>query len=229
MGYLGYKPADKPLTAADITDGIITSAKILDGTITNTDVASSIITGQTAETSIAGGDSILIYDDSATALRKMTRTNFVAGVGGASTPAFQAYASNTASLVSGTRTKQVVDTEDFDTDNCFDSTTNYRFTPTTAGKYFVYGSAYLYNNGALSTVGIIEVAIYKNGSFHHYAFADHRNNLGNGGKLTVNNVLNMNGTTDYLELYVRVNSAASPETSGGFEHNVFGAYRLIGV
>ncbi len=30
-----------------------------------------------AETSIAGGDSVLIYDDSASALRKMTRTNFV--------------------------------------------------------------------------------------------------------------------------------------------------------
>jgi hypothetical protein len=28
--------------------------------------------------------SILIYDDSATALRKMTRTNFVAGIGGTS-------------------------------------------------------------------------------------------------------------------------------------------------
>jgi hypothetical protein len=82
MGYLGYKPADKPLTAADITDSIITSAKIVDATITNSDVASSIITGQTAETSIAGGDSILIYDDSATALRKMTRTNFVSGLGG---------------------------------------------------------------------------------------------------------------------------------------------------
>jgi hypothetical protein len=28
MGYLGYKPADKPLTSADITDGIITNADI---------------------------------------------------------------------------------------------------------------------------------------------------------------------------------------------------------
>jgi len=41
MGYLGYKPADKPLTAADITDGIITSAKILDGTIVNADISAS--------------------------------------------------------------------------------------------------------------------------------------------------------------------------------------------
>jgi hypothetical protein len=38
MGYLGYKPADKPLTAADITDSIITSAKIVDGTIATADL-----------------------------------------------------------------------------------------------------------------------------------------------------------------------------------------------
>ena len=82
MPYTGNKPSAVPLTSADIADNIITSAKIVDATITNSDVASSIITGQTAETSIAGGDSILIYDDSATALRKMTRTNFVSGLGG---------------------------------------------------------------------------------------------------------------------------------------------------
>jgi hypothetical protein len=41
MGYLGFKPADKPLTAADITDGIITSAKIVDGTIVNADINAS--------------------------------------------------------------------------------------------------------------------------------------------------------------------------------------------
>jgi hypothetical protein len=43
MGYLGYKPADKPLTAADITDSIITSAKIVDSTIANADIANSTI------------------------------------------------------------------------------------------------------------------------------------------------------------------------------------------
>jgi hypothetical protein len=43
MGYLGYKPADKPLTSADITDSIITSAKIVDDTIANADIANSTI------------------------------------------------------------------------------------------------------------------------------------------------------------------------------------------
>ena len=38
------------------------------------------ITGQTAETSVADDDLILIYDTSATALRKMTKANFVPAV-----------------------------------------------------------------------------------------------------------------------------------------------------
>ena len=41
MAYIGSKPADKVLTASDITDGIISSAKIADGTIVNADVNAS--------------------------------------------------------------------------------------------------------------------------------------------------------------------------------------------
>jgi len=37
---------------------------------------SGIITAQTAETSVADGDQILVYDVSASALRKMTKANF---------------------------------------------------------------------------------------------------------------------------------------------------------
>jgi hypothetical protein len=37
-------------------------------------------------------------------------------------------------------TKVQIDTEVFDTDRYYDNTTNYRFTPLVAGKYFVYGN-----------------------------------------------------------------------------------------
>lgn len=39
-------------------------------------ISSGVITGQTAETSVANDDIILVFDTSATALRKMTRANF---------------------------------------------------------------------------------------------------------------------------------------------------------
>jgi hypothetical protein len=62
MGYLGYKPADKPLTSADITDSIITSAKITDGTIaladlsaTGTKDATTYLRGDNTFSTISGG------------------------------------------------------------------------------------------------------------------------------------------------------------------------------
>lgn len=63
MGYLGYKPADKPLTSADITDGIIVNADInssaaiaysklnLGTSITNSDISAS---AAIAQSKIAG-------------------------------------------------------------------------------------------------------------------------------------------------------------------------------
>jgi hypothetical protein len=63
MSYIGYKPADKPLTSADITDSIITSAKIVDGTIVNGDISNSTIalaklsaTGTADSTTFLRGD-----------------------------------------------------------------------------------------------------------------------------------------------------------------------------
>lgn len=63
MSYIGYKPADKPLTSADITDSIITSAKIVDGTIVNADISNSTIalaklsaTGTADSTTFLRGD-----------------------------------------------------------------------------------------------------------------------------------------------------------------------------
>jgi hypothetical protein len=76
------------LTTLDVIDFILVLGDTLsigtpsDGTVSFAKVTSNLITGATAETSIAGGDSVLIYDDSASALRKMTRTNFVAGISG---------------------------------------------------------------------------------------------------------------------------------------------------
>lgn len=54
-------------------------------TITNigaSEIEVGIITDLTAETTIASDDVIMIYDTSASALRKMTRANFVSGLGG---------------------------------------------------------------------------------------------------------------------------------------------------
>jgi len=70
----------------------------------NSQTAPTIITGQTAETSIATDDTILIHDTSASALRKITRANFVSGVGGTNTPNFLATMSSSQNPSSASTT-----------------------------------------------------------------------------------------------------------------------------
>lgn len=232
MPFIGNTPAQVPLTSADIADGIITSAKIVDGTITNSDVASSIITGQTAETSIAGGDSVLIYDDSASALRKMTRTNFVAGVGGVNTPAFHVTRSSNQSIGDNSFDKIQLNSELFDTDNCFDSTTNYRFTPTTAGKYFIYANVTINSNGDLNTLEG-GVRIYKNGSIISDNTYDTRSNaMSYTNHYQQSQIIDFNGSSDYVEMYCFTNDSSGTPTVVGdstTNYTYFGGFKIIGT
>jgi hypothetical protein len=131
------------LTASDSIDFILVLGDVLsigtpsDGTVGFAKVTSNLITGATAETSIDGGDSVLIYDDSASALRKMTRTNFVSGIGGANTPVVNAIRTGTTQSISATTwTKLIFNTEKLDTGNIYDNTTGVVTIPTT-GKYYV--------------------------------------------------------------------------------------------
>ena len=221
------------LTSSDVIDFILVLGDVLnigtpsDATVGFAKVTSNLITGATSESTIAGGDSVLIYDDSASALRKMTRTNFVAGVGGTNTPAFLAYRSTSQSITANTYVKVQIGTEVYDTDSNYDSTTNYRFTPTTAGKYFVYGA--VRHNWDTNWGDQQFTLIYKNGSVLAQWF-NAQNGTGSGqyGTLYIATTVDMNGSTDYLELYGRSN-ATGPSIDSGVENTYFGAYKLIGV
>ena len=103
----------------------------------NSQTAPTIITGQTAETSIATDDTILIHDTSASALRKMTRANFVSGIGGTMTPAFYVRKNASQSCSNNTATQVTYQTEIVDTDNAFASNT---FTVPSGknGAYFLF-------------------------------------------------------------------------------------------
>ena len=205
------------------------SSQLASEAVTNSKVASSIINSQTAETSIAGGDEVLIYDTSASALRKMTRTNFVSGVGGNNTPAFHAYRSSGQSLSSATATKIQFNLEVFDSDNNYDNSTNYRFTPTTAGKYYCYA---IIDSSWTGSVGghQNETHFRKNGSNisstnKNANFSDFYNgaNLDMITSLYLGGVIDFNGSSDYLEIF-HYSNASTPSVSGAF-----GAYKLIGA
>ena len=120
-------------------------------------------------------------------------------------PAFSAYRSGSnQSISTGTWTKVQLNSEQFDTANCFDSTTNYRFTPTVAGYYQINGS--LYFNGTSTVRGI--AALYKNGSIYQMGNYMGSYNDTQGVALVIS-LIYFNGSTDYVELYGLI-QATSP-------------------
>ena len=70
-------------------------------------------------------------------------------------PAFEAYLSSDQTVSDSVDTKIQLDTELFDTNNNFDNSTNYRFTPTVAGKYFAFGQVTGDSTGADSVARVI--------------------------------------------------------------------------
>ena len=135
----------------------------------------------------------------------VTQAKLAAGVAG-NGPAFSAYA-NAANQTFTTAviTKVVFDAEEFDTANCFDSTTNYRFTPNVAGYYQI--NAYL---SVLSTQG--NFRIYKNGS---EVKRGNQSNTSNFVGYVATALIYMNGTTDYLEMYFQQSSGSSATSTAG--------------
>lgn len=120
---------------------------------------------------------------------------------GASGPAFRAYRNTSQqSFSANTPTKVQFNAESFDTDNCFDSTTNYRFTPTKAGYYQM--SSNIAFSGANATT-IKEVYLYKNGSRYTDFFSSNGSGTpGANANAGSSSLLYLNGTTDYAEIYV---------------------------
>ena len=192
----------------------------------NSQTAPTIITGQTAETSIATDDTILIHDTSASALRKMTRANFVSGIGGTNTPAFEAYSASDQAVSSDQTTKIVFGTEAYDSDGKFASS---RFTPTVAGKYYIYSS--VQTRTGLNGFQYAEMFIYKNGSSYKTTMKDNRENFaGYYNNVEIDAIMDLDDN-DYVEIYVTLSYVANFQNAAGYKSSVkstyFGGYKLI--
>jgi len=142
-----------------------------------------------------------------------------AGIGGANTPAFLAYANaDQLSIPSNTYTKLTnYGVEVFDTDNKFSSS---RFTPGVVGKFFIFGTAYLQHYGGQRSW----VAVYKNGS--RYSVSADMPDSAEGFPIQVSAVVDMANTTDYVEIYVRQQGTGTNAYSSG-STVTFGGYKLI--
>jgi hypothetical protein len=127
-------------------------------------------------------------------------------------PAFLVYRSGDQTISTNTWTKLQLNAEEFDTNNNFDSTTNYRFTPTVSG-YYQFSSAIFYSGSA--TFGRCRIAVYKNGSSNKTTIIEQTANYINTITATNSCLLYMNGSTDYVEVYGYSDNASSPTFVGG--------------
>ena len=125
-------------------------------------------------------------------------------------PAFSAYQSSAQTLSSATNTKLTFTTEEFDTNNCFASST---FTPTIAGYYQVSGG---FTIGSFRTG--MSLSIYKNGSNFKKIATDIS---ANQAQLNGSALVYLNGTTDYIDLYGQL--AGGQAVSTGAESTYFQA------
>ena len=155
-----------------------------------------------APASITSNRTLTLPDATGTII---TTASTFAGTG----PAFSVYPNaDQTGLTSGTFTKVAFINEYFDTANCFDSTTNYRFTPTTAGYYQLNFSAYV----TASNIATMEPFIYKNGSSFSSGQYLMAASSTTAAILSASNILYLNGSTDYVEFYVFSTTTAGTYT-----------------
>ena len=141
-----------------------------------------------------------------------------------STPAFEAIRSGTQSIANTTAVKVEYDSEIFDTDSAYDNSTNYRFTPQVAGKYFCFAQIMMNYGG--SDFNDLQVRIHKNGTLALHT----RNRFTAYNAVYAAGILDLNGSTDYIEAFCYQAAGGAINVDGGTDNKTrFGAYRIIGA
>ena len=124
-------------------------------------------------------------------------------------PTFNVGIGGAQSISSSTWTKLQLTAETFDIGSCFDTSTH-RFTPNVAGYYQISGNVSMETSSATAVI----VALYKNGT----PFRRGTRGAANSQSLAVgfSTVVYLNGTTDYVELYIFSSAGNITESSSEF-------------
>jgi len=131
-------------------------------------------------------------------------------------PAFAAYIASNFSLPNSAYTKVGFDTKDFDTANCYNTST-YRYTPNVAG-YYQFNVDISFNTAQSTEVVVV---LYKSGVPCRY-MADMR--MTSLYTVSASNLAYANGSTDYFEVYVYQISGGATLLIGGQNQCSFQAF-----
>tara|TARA_Y100000114_G_C11632800_1_gene265240 strand:- start:209 stop:706 length:498 start_codon:yes stop_codon:yes gene_type:complete len=149
----------------------------------------------------------------------------------ANTPAFSVRLTADQSVSSDTNTKIQFNSEDFDTDSAFDSSSNYRFTVPSGegGKYFFYVQMYG-GSDAGDDVNQSAIYVYKNGTNQGFSGV-HIDDEVSYFVASKSMILNLSAG-DYIEFFGNVTTGSGTPLFKGqstrFDTHALG-YKLIGV
>ena len=149
----------------------------------------------------------------------ITNNGTQTGFGGTNDALFYAYCNDgSAAFNNATDTTVVLNEELFDSDSKF-NTSNYRFTPGVAGKYFLYGQVRMNTNQAATLFG---TSISKNGA----TIASARFSVENQGSGQVTAIVDSN-TTDYFTLEAYQNTGYNHNFGASSSTTYFTGFKLI--
>ena len=134
-----------------------------------------------------------------------------AGYKPATAPLFRAELVSDQTISASTSTKVAFNNAVYDTNSNYNTST-YRFTPTVAGYYNVGAKCRFGSAGG--SVTLQQTYLYKNGSLHNTMMLLHTT-LGNYHELGGTDIVYLNGTTDYIELYAYIGISGGTPTIGG--------------
>jgi hypothetical protein len=140
------------------------------------------------------------------------------------TPSWFVNLSGDFSCATGTQTKVEFDTEVWDTDSAYDSTTNYRFTVPVGegGKYLVTGGV----RWPTTTAGrAYYITFYKNGL--ERLFGVYRFYSTTSAPVFTNTAILDLAASDYCEMYVVQNQGSTASLNSSYSY--FSGFKLAGV
>ena len=183
----------------------------------------SSITGATALTTQPAATDEIVLSDAGT-LKRLDIKHIQA------TPAFAATVSSSTGIGHNSYTRIQCNTEVLDSDGTYDNSSNYRFTPGVAGKYFIAGMVAIGSGTGVNNAERVFVALYKNGSKYQQAVIDGRDGIASDtlGQTCVA-IMDLDAD-DYVELYTKFFDGGSSGSNNYYtDSTTFQGFRITGV
>jgi hypothetical protein len=201
-----------------ITADAIDATLIADDAISEEHLDATALTGNAALAATPATTDEILISDAGTLKRLdfsflMNRPAFHVNFGGTSS----------TSVGNDSGTKMAFDSEDIDTDSCYDPSSNYRFTPTVAGNYFFYAQVGTnrnsddhnkYSNCEIKKNGTTVLTSNENNSFYNTA--------------ATRGLINMNGSSDYVECFFYHTFGTTISVDASNVYSYFGGHRVVG-